>query len=404
MISVRDLVEGQKVDSQDKYGDWWSATIQSVKLKAKKPYATLSWDEFPSSPPDKVYESAGKIRERKGKAFRKLESLQRRGLLAGRNSDGTYDVERIVAERKVGGRVRFKLRWRGYDASFDEWQPERHVSNDLIAAWRKGIRKGIGGGAKNSGKKKREAYVLSLPDESVERRALRQTDAQEDVDDFALDAVDMLKKAKKPMAVRKLHKKSGFSARRFRALHTYLRAALADGEEDRSEDQLVTPIISEKGAPRYVDSFKVWSPALISKVVGKANDIENGVGALNMRSEEKVIEIEPPLLVRYHRNEERSVARERIEITGHLSALLRDDEEPSGYRLSLDTENYKGYDANDRNGYRAAIAAALRKANAERSSGAVWKCGGATVATRLKQWVARVERGEEEEEEGEEGV
>lgn len=208
MISVRDLVEGQKVDSQDKYGDWWSATIQSVKLKAKKPYATLSWDEFPSSPPDKVYESAGKIRERKGKAFRKLESLQRRGLLAGRNSDGTYDVERIVAERKVGGRVRFKLRWRGYDASFDEWQPERHVSNDLIAAWRKGIRKGIGGGAKNSGKKKREAYVLSLPDESVERRALRQTDAQEDVDDFALDAVDMLKKAKKPMAVRKLHKKN----------------------------------------------------------------------------------------------------------------------------------------------------------------------------------------------------
>ena len=40
MISVHDLQQGQKVDSQDVNGDWHTATIQSVKRKVKKPYAT----------------------------------------------------------------------------------------------------------------------------------------------------------------------------------------------------------------------------------------------------------------------------------------------------------------------------------------------------------------------------
>ena len=49
MISVHDLQQGQKVDSQDVNGDWHTATIQSVKRKVKKPYAIITWDQYPSS-------------------------------------------------------------------------------------------------------------------------------------------------------------------------------------------------------------------------------------------------------------------------------------------------------------------------------------------------------------------
>ena len=165
MISVHDLQQGQKVDSQDVNGDWHTATIQSVKRKVKKPYAIITWDQYPAAPPDKVYESAGKIRARKGRAFRKDEQLRRRGLHVGRNADGTYEVERIIAEKNLKGRRHYKLRWRGWEARWDQWRPERCVADDLIAAWRKEQRSGAT--VKKTIGKKRPAYVLSLPKDGI---------------------------------------------------------------------------------------------------------------------------------------------------------------------------------------------------------------------------------------------
>ena len=141
MLSFQSLKTGQKIDALDDQGDWWSATVRAVAPKRKKPYSIISWDEFPRQPQEKIFEEDGRLRERKSNAAKKAERFERCGGSHGRNPDGTYEVERIVAERKLHGVVRYKLRWRHWSASWDEWQPDENVADDLIKEWRRSRRK-----------------------------------------------------------------------------------------------------------------------------------------------------------------------------------------------------------------------------------------------------------------------
>ena len=49
-----------------------------------------------------------------------------------------YEVERILDERRQGGRTQFLIRWEGFDEAFDSWEPVGNVSTVLVAAFRKG--------------------------------------------------------------------------------------------------------------------------------------------------------------------------------------------------------------------------------------------------------------------------
>ena len=238
MLSVQDLKMGDKIDALDDEGDWWSATVCTVAPKRKKPYVDVSWDEFPSLPEEKIYEEDGRLRERKSRAVKKAERFERCGGSRGRNPDGTYEVERIVAERKVNGISRYKLRWRYWSAKWDEWQQERFVADDLIKEWQRSRRKLTKSISKRARARVLKSYVMLLPDEPDDAAALRRSEAQGDVNDLALDAIEVLKGTKKAVAKKRLQRKTGFSARRFLALHKYLRSLIVTGEEDGTPDEL----------------------------------------------------------------------------------------------------------------------------------------------------------------------
>jgi len=38
-----------------------------------------------------------------------------------------YEVERIVAHRRRGRGMEYLIRWKGYDAFEDTWEPERNL-------------------------------------------------------------------------------------------------------------------------------------------------------------------------------------------------------------------------------------------------------------------------------------
>ena len=50
---------------------------------------------------------------------------------------GTFVVEKILRERRRHGKLEYLIRWRGYDASHDSWEPEENVLGPApLAAWR----------------------------------------------------------------------------------------------------------------------------------------------------------------------------------------------------------------------------------------------------------------------------
>jgi hypothetical protein len=40
-----------------------------------------------------------------------------------------YEVERIINSRKVGRKVEFRVRWKGYRLEEDTWEPRENLSN-----------------------------------------------------------------------------------------------------------------------------------------------------------------------------------------------------------------------------------------------------------------------------------
>ena len=76
-----------------------------------------------------------------------------------------YEVERIVGKRKRGSKVEYRVRWKGYDASDDTWEPLLHLSNATakVKAFEqaqprsRGSGRAGGGGGRGHGHKGRKA-------------------------------------------------------------------------------------------------------------------------------------------------------------------------------------------------------------------------------------------------------
>uniref|UniRef100_A0A0A9YW54 Chromobox 3 n=1 Tax=Lygus hesperus TaxID=30085 RepID=A0A0A9YW54_LYGHE len=48
-----------------------------------------------------------------------------------------FEVESIIDSRKRKGRTEFKIRWKGYTASSDTWEPERNLNcPEILDAWK----------------------------------------------------------------------------------------------------------------------------------------------------------------------------------------------------------------------------------------------------------------------------
>ena len=50
---------------------------------------------------------------------------------------GVYEVERIVAKRKQGGKDEYFIQWKDYSAAKNTWEPSEHLAEDFVAAFEK---------------------------------------------------------------------------------------------------------------------------------------------------------------------------------------------------------------------------------------------------------------------------
>jgi Chromo (CHRromatin Organisation MOdifier) domain len=55
-----------------------------------------------------------------------------------RQATEEYEVDKIVGEKRIGGKTLYRVRWRGYDAEDDSWQSARDLRNapEVLKNWR----------------------------------------------------------------------------------------------------------------------------------------------------------------------------------------------------------------------------------------------------------------------------
>ncbi|KAI9139736.1 chromo domain-like protein, partial [Paraphysoderma sedebokerense] len=47
--------------------------------------------------------------------------------------EGVFEIENILRHRKRGGVIEYRVKWAGYDSSYNQWVPEKDfVGPDLI--------------------------------------------------------------------------------------------------------------------------------------------------------------------------------------------------------------------------------------------------------------------------------
>ena len=53
----------------------------------------------------------------------------------GRADEGVYEVERLLKKRQLNGKLKYLVKWRGYDESYNSWEPPRNIEDSLLRAF-----------------------------------------------------------------------------------------------------------------------------------------------------------------------------------------------------------------------------------------------------------------------------
>ena len=110
---------GQRLHAKDKRGTWYAATVVDLRQHTKEVRVHfMGWhgryDEWvPLSRGHLSPENPGEGRDGGGSD----------------SDDDEYEVESILARRTVDGVVQYLVRWKGYGADDDTWEPSTHLPN-----------------------------------------------------------------------------------------------------------------------------------------------------------------------------------------------------------------------------------------------------------------------------------
>ncbi|KAJ2944384.1 hypothetical protein O0L34_g18386 [Tuta absoluta] len=94
-------------------------------------YAANDDDKDDDAPLNSSKKSKGKGKGRPKKKSKKAEKEKQDE--EGEDEEAEYEVEKIIDSKKIKGRLHYLIRWKGYSADTDSWEPENTLScQDLI--------------------------------------------------------------------------------------------------------------------------------------------------------------------------------------------------------------------------------------------------------------------------------
>eukprot|EP01047_Picozoa_sp_COSAG01_P081207 COSAG01_NODE_16099_length_1269_cov_1.557643_1_plen_155_part_01 len=120
---------GQQLRAKDSRGGWYAATVLDLRRHTKE--VRVHWKGWHKRYDQWVPLSRACLTPKKpdegsdGGEHDDADDVGTETLKGGIE----YEVERILGRRTVGGVVQYRVRWKGYRADDDTWEPSAHLSS-----------------------------------------------------------------------------------------------------------------------------------------------------------------------------------------------------------------------------------------------------------------------------------
>ena len=309
---------GQDVLARDKRGTWYAAKVMAERgeggeheLKVHFQGWKVRFDEW-LRPCDVMKQSGASVEKQLAEA--NWSSTDGHDA-----STDTWGVDDIVGKRLLQGKTQYRVRWTGWAAASDTWEPRDHLDDSLVAEYE----------AKHS-KPRRTASTRGVEKDTTPytsqfaaAAAALQLDVTSNVDAVARSAVDMLLRAR-GASMTQLYKLDPCPPELFLKIHEHLRG-VAEGMQLHGEvAKHVSPVRAKAGmagGDQVVDIFTVNSSDVVEKLAGEFN--LQGSGALVVSNRTSVLTMLLPKMHFYFKTK-RSGHKPRVQLVvkGHIGTLL----------------------------------------------------------------------------------
>nr|XP_019605152.1 PREDICTED: M-phase phosphoprotein 8 isoform X2 [Rhinolophus sinicus] len=114
-----------------------AAAAVAVAEGASVAAAPVSGTHSPSEPPEGEGEGAGAVGDEKDGATKGAEAMGD----SEEDGEDVFEVEKILDMKTEGGKVLYKVRWKGYTSDDDTWEPEVHLEDckEVLLEFRKKV-------------------------------------------------------------------------------------------------------------------------------------------------------------------------------------------------------------------------------------------------------------------------
>ena len=234
---------GQDVLARDKRGTWYAAKVMAERgeggeheLKVHFQGWKVRFDEW-LRPCDVMKQSGASVEKQLAEA--NWSSTDGHDA-----STDTWGVDDIVGKRLLQGKTQYRVRWTGWAAASDTWEPRDHLDDSLVAEYE----------AKHS-KPRRTASTRGVEKDTTPytsqfaaAAAALQLDVTSNVDAVARSAVDMLLRAR-GASMTQLYKLDPCPPELFLKIHEHLRG-VAEGMQLHGEvAKHVSPVRAGRAWP-----------------------------------------------------------------------------------------------------------------------------------------------------------
>ena len=311
--------EGQDVLARDKRGTWYAAKVVAERGEGDEHELKVHFSGWRTRFDEWLRPAA--VMKQSGPSVEKQLAEANWSSTDGHDAiTDTWEVEDIVGKRLRQGRTQYRVRWAGWSASSDSWEPREHLDASLVTEYE--AKHGKSPPRKkltSSVKKDKTPYT----EQFAAAAAALQLDVTANVDAVARAAMDVLERAR-GASTPQLYTLDPCPPQLFLKIHEHLRRLVDDLKLQGAAAAHVSPVRAKAGmagGSQVIDMFTVNSADIVEKLVGEFN--LQGEGALLVSKRTSVLTMLLPKMHFYFKTK-RSGHKPRVQLVvkGHVGTLL----------------------------------------------------------------------------------
>ena len=247
VLHPKDVEVGDLIQARDPVGHWYNAKVIAKAGRGASVSATVHYTRFGPSHTEKFTVAKQGLRERGLLSTVELKEeadlATYDGIITGRNPDGTWDIERVLALKKIKSTWYALVRWAGWGAEDDTWEPKVEIPAAFLEEFQD-----TEAACKKPQKQPRQLFTAELTaHESTELFEFRVADCYLWLAAMRTDGCAKAGRQQTAASEVRIYSTKPFSPGAFKALREHFVRAATAADPKCNVGAAVTPISSHRG-------------------------------------------------------------------------------------------------------------------------------------------------------------